>query len=419
MTVTNAMPGCAVSYRLSLARLPAQPKGDVMSVAPRRFSDLCRRLVLVAFAASLSLSPPALAAQPSDIESNLTIAIGGAEKHVSLAEAMAALNIPAASIALIDKDQIAFARAYGDGVTPDTLFQAASLSKFVTAVGAMRLVDQQRLSLDADVNAGLTSWKVPTNAFDEDHPVTLRGLLSMTGGVGVPGFVCYQVDAPLPTLTQILDGAPPANSPPVTVIAMPSSAYHYSGGGYEIVEALMADTLDAPFLEGMDALVLKPAEMTHSTFAQPLPSELAPGAAKGHYGDGNQLPGGWRICPEHAAAGLWSTPSDLANLLLLVARAWRGESRLFLSPEAAREMLKPQNGGPYGLGAAVRDGDGSLIVMKRGQNVGYQGYLILLPAEGQGLVVMTNSDNGSILAEALIRRAAQLYSWPPLGPLPD
>src|SRR5690242_5637741 len=106
MTVTNAMPGCAVSYRLSLARSPAQPKGNVMSVAPRQFSDLCRRLVLVAFAASLSLSPPALAAQPSDIESNLPIAIGGAEKHVSLAEAMAALNIPAASIALIDKYQI-------------------------------------------------------------------------------------------------------------------------------------------------------------------------------------------------------------------------------------------------------------------------------------------------------------------------
>ena len=180
------MPGCAVSYRLSLARSPAQPKGDVMSGAPRRFSDLCRRLVLVAFAASLSLSPPALAAEPSDIESNITITVDGAQKQVSLAEAMAALNIPAASIALIDKDQIAFARAYGDGVTPDTLFQAASLSKFVTAVGALRLVDQKRLSLDADANAGLTSWKVPTNAFDKDHPVTLRGLLSMTGGVGVP-----------------------------------------------------------------------------------------------------------------------------------------------------------------------------------------------------------------------------------------
>src|SRR5262249_47998095 len=288
MTVTNAMPGCAVSYRLSPARSPAQPKGDVMSVAPRRFSAFSRGVIdFIVVAASLFWPPPALTAEPSDIESNLTIAIGGAEKQVSLAEAMAALNIPAASIALIDQDQIAFARAYGDGVAPDSQFQAASLPTFVTAVGALRLVDQKRLSLDTDVNAGLTSWKVPTNAFDKDQPVTVRRLLSMTGGVGVPGFVGYEVGAPLPTLTQILDGAPLATSPPVTVIAVPGSAYHYSGGGYEIAEALMADTLHAPFPEAMDALVLKPAQMTHSTFAQPLPSELAAVAAKGHYGDGN------------------------------------------------------------------------------------------------------------------------------------
>jgi CubicO group peptidase (beta-lactamase class C family) len=391
-----------------------------MSETPRQSSDFYRRLfVLIVVAASLFSSPHAFAAELSDIEINLTITVDGAEKQVSLGEAMASLNIPAASIALIDQDRIAFARAYGDGVTPDTLFQAASLSKFVAAVGAMRLVDQKRLSLDADVNASLTSWKVAANAFDETHPVTLRGLLSMTGGIGVPGFIGYEVGAPLPTLTQILDGAPPANSPPVTVIAVPGGAYHYSGGGFEIAEALMVDTLHAPFPEAMVALVLRPAEMMHSTFAQPPPPELAGVAAKGHYGDGQEIPGGFRVCPEHAAAGLWSTPSDLANLLLLVGRAWRGESRLFLSLEAAREMLKPQNGGPYGLGAAVRDLDGSLVVMKRGQNVGYQGYLILLPGEGQGLVVMTNSDNGSILAEALARRAGQLFGWPKLGTLPD
>jgi CubicO group peptidase (beta-lactamase class C family) len=381
---------------------------------------LCRGLaVLVVVAASLSSSGRACAVEPADIESNLTVMIGGAEKQVTLSQAMAALHIPAVSIALIDQDRIVFARAYGEGTTPDTLFQAASLSKFVAAVGAMRLVDQKRLTLDTDVNVGLTSWKVPANSFDEDHPVTLRGLLSMTGGIGVPGFVGYEVGAPLPTLTQILGGSPPANSPPVTVTAVPGSAYHYSGGGYEIAEALMIDTLHTPFPEIIERLVLKPAEMAHSSFAQPLPPDLAAVAAKGHYGDGKELPGSWRVCPEHAAAGLWSTPSDLANLLLLVARAWRGESGLFLAPETAREILTPQNGGPYGLGAAIRDLGGTLVVMKRGQNIGYQSYLILLPGEGQGLVVMTNSDNGSILAEALIRRAAELYGWPSLSPLPD
>jgi CubicO group peptidase (beta-lactamase class C family) len=154
----------------------------------------------------------------------------------------------------------------------------------------------------------------------------------MTAGIGVPGFLGYEPGAPLPTLTQILDGTPPANSPPVTVIAMPGSAYHYSGGGYEIAEALMVDALHAPFPETMDALVIEPAEMTLSTFAQPLPPDLEAQAASGHFADGKELPGRWHVFPEHAAAGLWSTPSDLANLLLLIGRAWRGESRLFLAP---------------------------------------------------------------------------------------
>jgi CubicO group peptidase (beta-lactamase class C family) len=140
-----------------------------MSEELRRSCDLLRRLAaFLVVAAGLLPSAPALAGKPSDIESKLTLTIGGSEKQLTLAEAMTALNIPAASIALIDQDRIAFARAYGEGATPDTLFQAASLSKFVAAVSAMRLVDQKRLSLDSDVNAALTSWKVPANAFDKE-----------------------------------------------------------------------------------------------------------------------------------------------------------------------------------------------------------------------------------------------------------
>ena len=376
-------------------------------------------VAVLGVAAALLLSAPTFAADPTDLETKLTITIDGLERTLSLEEAKAALNIPSVSLALIDQDSIAFARAYGENATPNTLYQAASLSKFVAAVGAMRLVDQKKLALDEDVNAGLTSWKVPANGFDKTHPVTLRGLLSMTAGVGVPGFLGYAVDAPLPNLTQILYGAPPANSPPITVIAEPGSKYAYSGGGYEIAEALMIDVAQAPFPDLMDRLVLKPAGMSKSTFAQPLPHERETQAVMGHLADGKEVLGGWHVFPEHAAAGLWSTPTDLANLLLAISRSWRGASSLFLLPETVRGMLTPQNGGPYGLGAAITTSNGSLIVMKRGQNIGYQAYLILLPGEGQGMVVMTNSDNGSILAEALIRRAAELYGWPKLGRLED
>jgi len=367
----------------------------------------------------LNCLAPAHAIESVDIESDLAITVDGRMRHAGIDDAMALLNVPSLSLALIDEDRIALASAYGAGATPYTLYQAASLSKFVTAVGAMRLIEAGQLILDEDVNAKLTSWRVPANAFDKDHVVTLRGLLSMTGGIGVPGFAGYAAGAPLPALTQILDGTPPATSPPVTVIAVPGSTYRYSGGGYEIVEALVSDIAHVPYPEVMEDLVLEPAGMRHSTFTQPLPQHLAGQAAAGHFGDGKEIPGRWRVVPEHAAGGLWSTPSDLANLLILVGRAWRGESRLFLAPETVREMLTRQNGGPYGLGAAIAEKNSVTLVMKRGQNVGYQSYLVLLPASGQGLVVMTNSDNGSILAEALIRRAAVLYDWLLPDILPD
>jgi CubicO group peptidase (beta-lactamase class C family) len=283
----------------------------------------------------------------------------------------------------------------------------------------MRLVENGMLKLDENVKDRLNSWKVPDNAFDATHKVTLRGLLSMTAGIGVPGFIGYEAGAPLPTLTQILDGAPPANSPPVTVIAVPGSAYRYSGGGYEIAEALMQDATGTPFPQLMRELVLEPMGMTDASFDQPPDAALMTRAASGHFGDGKELPDRWHLFPEHAAAGLWSTPTDLAKLLVQLAHTWQGFSSIFLHRQTLAEMLTRQNGGPYGLGAAVAGDGASLVLMKRGQNIGYQGYLILYPATGQGMVVMTNSDTGSKLAEALIKRAAAAYAWPDLPPLAD
>lgn len=410
------MSGCVANSPRLRAGWP--PEESVMRELEYRRSGLSVAFALSALFVTIAPALSARPVEPSDFERQLDL--GETYRRLfSLREAMDILNVPSVSFAVIDDDRIAITSAYGEAATPETLYQAASLSKFVTAIGAMRLVDQKKLALDEDVNAALTSWKVPTNGFDKDHPVTLRGLLSMTAGIGVPGFMGYEVGAPLPNLTQILYGAPPANSPPITVIAEPGSTYAYSGGGYEIAEALMTDATKTPFPQLMDDLVLKPADMARSTFAEPLPRDLQMGAVKGHFGDGKALPGGWRVIPELAAGGLWSTPTDLANLLRLVGRAWRGQSSLLLQPETAREMLKRQSGGPYGLGAAIGEVEGSLVVMKRGQNVGYQAYLILLPAEGKGMVVMTNSDKGSSLAEALIRRAAKLYGWPALGELPD
>jgi CubicO group peptidase (beta-lactamase class C family) len=341
------------------------------------------------------------------------------QQPVSLGEAMRLLHIPSASLTLILGDRVVQREVSWQGADTSTIYQAASLSKLVTAVAALRLVEQGRLDLDRDVNEDLVSWKVPVSELTRGHPVTLRGLLSMTGGIGVPGYLGYAPGTPLPDLAQTLDGLPPANSAPVRVEYVPGTRYAYSGGGYEIMQALIADRTGQPFERAMESLVLQPAEMTHSFFAAPLPAALESNAARGHDADGTVLPGGWRVIPELAAGGLWSTSIDLAKLLSVICRAYRLEPNPLLRPPTAREMLTPQNGAPYGLGAAVARWNSNLVVMKRGQNVGYQSYMLIFPNFGQGIVVMTGSDNGSTLAAALIRRAAQLFNWPAVGELED
>jgi CubicO group peptidase (beta-lactamase class C family) len=158
------------------------------------------------------------------------------------------------------------------------------------------------------------------------------------------------------------------------------------------VQAIIQDVTRNPFEEALQDLVLRPAGMADSLFAQPLATTLVPRAATGHDADGRELPGGWRVVPELAAGGLWSTPTDLAKLLVEIARAYRGEASPLLDRETARAMLTPQNGGPYGLGGAVSGSGPTLVLMKRGQNVGYQSYMLIFPATGQGIAVMTGSE---------------------------
>ena len=343
---------------------------------------------------------------------------GVSAQNVDLAEAMGKLHIPSVDVALIDKGKLAWSHVFGTA-PGNAIYQAASLSKLVTAVAALRLVDRGALHLDRNVNDDLSGWRVPENDLTRDHPVTLRALLSMTAGIGVPGYLGYAPGQKLPTLQQILNGVPPANSPPVRVEATPGSRYAYSGGGFEIVQALIEAATKMDFQDALQDLLLRPAAMENSYFLQPLPGELARRAATGHDANGNALPGGWRIVPELAAGGLWSSATDLAHLLIALERAYWGEGGAVLSRPTARAMMTQQNGGPYGLGAAVAGDGESRVLMKRGQNIGYQSYMLLFPETGQGIVVLSGSDNGTTLATALIRRAAAAYRWPPLGPLLD
>jgi len=258
----------------------------------RQFRPLLVVAIIGALVGSMVPNEPAAQQDPgrsglASLEHDLEITQPGAgtTERLGLGEALLRLNIPSVSITLIEGDKLIGADAYGNA-SARTLYQAASLSKLVTAVAALRLVQQGRLDLDRDVKFELISWQVPESNLTRGHPVTLRGLLSMTGGIGVPGYFGYEPGSPLPNLVQILDGVPPANSPPVRVEYVPGTQYAYSGGGYEIVQALIEDVTHRPFAAAMQDLVLRPLGMSDSVFAQPPPPALLGRVATGHKASG-------------------------------------------------------------------------------------------------------------------------------------
>lgn len=333
------------------------------------------------------------------------------------------LAVAGVSVAVIDSFRVAWARGYGvreaggtDPVTTETLFQAASISKPIAALAALRLVQEGTLELDEDVNRRLTSWKVPENRFTTTQPVTLRQLLSHSAGLTVHGFRGYAATEQVPTVRQVLDGQPPTNSAPIRADTFPGARWRYSGGGYTVMQQLLVDAAGRPFPELMHTLVLGPLGMAHSTYAQPLPQQLVGNAASGHRSNGSMVEGKWHTYPEMAAAGLWTTPSDLARYAIDVSLAAAGRSKSVLSPATASQMLTVQSG-TYGLGPSL-GGDGRDASFSHGgANEGFRAFFIAFPERGQGAAIMTNSDAGGALALEILRAIAEEYDWPSQRPV--
>jgi len=347
---------------------------------------------------------------------------GETPAKMKLADRMQFYKTPGVSIAFINAGRIEWARGYGvleaggrDPVTPETLFQAASISKSLTAMLALRLVEQGKLDLDSDVNMRLVSWKVPENEFTKEQKVTVRRLLAHTAGITVTGFLGYPVDETVPTLQQILDGEKPANSAPIRVDVVPGGKFRYAGGGYVILQKLMMDVTGVSFAELMENTVLKKLGMTHSTFQQPLARDFASRAAAGHLPDGKEMVGKWFVLPELAPAGLWTTPTDLGRFVIEVQKSRLGKSNKVLSTASINQMLTPQvDDVAFGL---FVDGDGSSTRFSfGGSNVGYKSRFVGYLNSGQGVVVMTNSENGTQLIVEILRSVAAEYGWPDFHP---
>jgi CubicO group peptidase (beta-lactamase class C family) len=337
--------------------------------------------------------------------------------QLDLEQSMRRFRVPGLSIAVIDNFRIVWAKGYGvkeagsrASVTVRTIFEAGSISKAASAVGALALVERGKLSLDENVNLKLKSWQVPDNEFTSGQKVTLRRLLSHSAGLTVHGFAGYPVGAPIPTLVQVLNGTPPANSKPVRAAFVPGTKYAYSGGGTTVEQLLITDVVGRTFPHFMQEAVFEKIGMQDSSYEQPLPPSRWPMAATGTDGAGRSIPGKWHVYPEMAAAGLWTTATDLAKLAIEVALSKQGNANHVLSQTMTREMLTPQID-HRGLGFGVGDFDNPEEFEHDGDDAGFNAVVIMFADSGKGVAIMCNSDNGHDVEEYLIRSVANEYRW--------
>lgn len=337
----------------------------------------------------------------------------------TLSEVLAAANVPGVSVAVIHDFAIHWAKGYGvadlaTGRAADarTRFQAASISKPVTAMAVMRLVQEGKLSLDADINATLRSWKVPESEHTRTQKVTWRSLLSHTSGsddgFGFPG---YKPDAPRPTLVQILNGESPSNVKAVTFARAPYERFKYSGGGTTLVQLALTDLTQRDFAAWMREMVLAPLGMTQSGFEQPVPAALHGVLAHAHSFQGRPLNAPWHVYPEQSAAGLWTTAEDLARFVIEIQRAARGPEGAVLTQAAAREMLTPVGTGPFGVGPMLTYRGEGWYFHHSGGNWGFRANIEGHTRKGYGLVVMTNSDAGGRVIGEIRERVMRVYGW--------
>jgi CubicO group peptidase (beta-lactamase class C family) len=396
-----------------------------------RAALLAPTLVAV-FTACGSAGPNGLAASIARVERRLIppVRVRGDRRGWSIEERLRAHHTPAVSIAVIYGHRVLWAKAYGQTdvrtgapADRDTVFQAASISKLVTALAALRLAEAGKLALDADVNQALRGWKLPANELTRRTPVTLRQLLQHTAGTNVRTVFGHPAGAPLPTLAQILDGIPPANTPPVRVEGPPGEKFRYSGGGSLIVQQLVVDVTGRPFADAMAELVFAPLGLAHTTFEVPPPAAFSTRAATPHDHDHSILPP--LVYPEAAPAGLWSTPSDLARVLVEIQLGLAGRSRL-VSRELAAGMTTPvapvgQPGVSVGMGTFVERHGDALYFGHDGWNDGFLSVARASTSGGYGAVVMANGAGAAPLILEILRSIAVEYDWkgwlkPPLAP---
>jgi CubicO group peptidase (beta-lactamase class C family)/thioredoxin-related protein len=341
--------------------------------------------------------------------------LGEPENFRTLSNSMINYNIPGLSLAVINEGKIEWSHTYANDNFPEqklndsTIFQAASLSKPVTVLAALRMYTAGAIDLDENIQNYLKRFIIPQGKQTDDNPVTFRNIFAHTSGLTAGGYQGYARDFEVPSDIEILKGATGVNSQPIEVLSKPNEILAYSGGGYTLAEVALQDIHNDTFSNLMKTWILDPVGMKHSEFTQPLIVKDSSKIAKGHTQSGKVLDGGWRNHPEQAAGGLWSTSTDLANFLIEIYKAYQGKNSVF-STSAIKTILNQERDGHI-YGFIVDRSNNGFAITHYGGNAGYRTGMTIDLTTGNGLVYLINSDNGAALGNELLLSASKLYRW--------
>lgn len=347
------------------------------------------------------------------------IQAGDAQPAWSLSERMSHYRVPGVAVAILRDGKVVSSRGYGvrdsvsrEPIDAQTLFSTGSVSKVVTAATTLRLNAAGKLDLDRNVNDYLKQWRVPADPKWPDARVTLRLLMSHTGGFNVHGFPDLQPGEPLPSLLQTLNGQPPSKTEAVRLIHAPGAQQDYSGGGVTIEQAV----IEAVEARGLDAVarreVFEPLRMRRSGFIAELPATTA-NVAKAHdeKGQPTALPRGWESFPELGASGLWTNADDLAGFVAALLGSYRGSSD-FLPRALATAMMTEVAPGNFGLGPRLNGAGRGRVFHHGGANDHYYAWIEGHLDSGDGLVVLTNGAEGDRLITEIRNAVTDAAHWP-------
>jgi CubicO group peptidase (beta-lactamase class C family) len=315
-------------------------------------------------------------------------------------------HVPGAIVASIRNGEVAWVEAYGfanartdEPMQPEMIVNLGSTGKVLTAWGVMRLVEMEKIDLDAPVNRYLKRWQVASDEFDPDG-VTVRRLLSHTAGLTAPGFSDYSPGRTRPSLVEMLEGKNQQDGP-VVVAWTPGAQFHYSGGGFVLLQMMIEDVTGETFAGFMQREIATPLGLESLQWAWT--AELQKAAAMPHGSQGE--PVGYRQLASEAIGSELCTVADFAHFIAAAVEGPGGEpaGRGVLAPETVQEMLtaQPGAGGEAGLAYGLASAGGSKTAMHFGSNLGWNAFFILDIERRVGLVMATNSANGFPLLTAV------------------